>query len=346
VTQRGGERWSSARAYVEPNRSRDNLTVITNVTAERIMFDGTRASGIAYRQGRTSHQIKARHAVVLAGGAFGTPQLLMLSGIGPADHLRAHGIDVLVDRADVGANLQDHLDYSIVYETDDTRFMGQTLTGLFNSAKAVLQWFRSRTGSMTSNFAEGGGFLTIEPDAPAPDIQLHYFPVALEDHGRTMVKEHGFSCHICVLRPHSHGTVRLASADATAAPLIDPAFLSDPRDLDLLKKGIKVAYRIMDAPPLTQYQGRDRHPVDIDDDAALEAIIRNRADTIYHAVGTARMGADDDAVCDPRLRVRGVTGLYVADASVMPKLVSGNTNAPSIMIGERVADFIREDLSA
>ncbi|MEY4270391.1 MAG: hypothetical protein RLZZ58_1607, partial [Pseudomonadota bacterium] len=194
--------------------------------------------------------------------------------------------------------------------------------------------------------AEGGGFLTIEPDAPAPDIQLHYFPVALEDHGRTMVKEHGFSCHVCVLRPHSHGTVRLASADATAAPLIDPAFLSDPRDLDLLKKGIKVAYRIMDSPPLTQYQGRDRHPVDLDDDAALEAMIRDRADTIYHAVGTARMGADADAVCDTRLRVRGVTGLYVADASVMPKLISGNTNAPSIMIGERVADFIKDDLSA
>ncbi|MEY4269043.1 MAG: hypothetical protein RLZZ58_259, partial [Pseudomonadota bacterium] len=154
VTQRNGERWSSARAYVEPNRTRENLTVVTNVTVERVLFDGTRASGIAYRKGRASHQIKARHAVVLAGGAFGTPQLLMLSGIGPADHLKAHGIDVLVDRADVGANLQDHLDYSVVYETDDTRFMGQTLTGLFNSAKAVVQWFWKRTGSMTSNFAE------------------------------------------------------------------------------------------------------------------------------------------------------------------------------------------------
>lgn len=345
VTQKNGERWSSARAYVEPNRARDNLTVLTNVTVERVLFDGKRASGIACREGRTSRQISARRAVVLAGGAFGTPQLLMLSGIGPAYHLREHGIDVLVDRPAVGGDLQDHFDYSIVYECDDTSFMGQTLTGLKNSAKAVAQWFWNRSGKMTTNYAEGGGFVTVDPASPAPDIQFHFFPVALEDHGRTIVKSHGFSLHVCVLRPHSRGTVRLASTDAAAAPLIDPNFLSADRDLELLKKGIRLGYRIMDAPPLTKYSGRDRNPVNLNDDAALEAMIRARGDTIYHPVGTARMGSDADAVVDTRLRVRGVDGLYVADASIMPRLISGNTNAPSIMIGERCADFMTADLA-
>ncbi|MBA4747270.1 MAG: GMC family oxidoreductase N-terminal domain-containing protein [Sphingopyxis sp.] len=344
VTQKNGERWTSARAYVEPNRARDNLTVLTNVTVERVLFDGQRASGIACREGRTSRRISARRAVVLAGGAFGTPQLLMLSGIGPADHLREHGIDVLVDRPAVGSDLQDHLDYSIVFECDDTSFMGQTLTGLKNSAMAVVQWFWKRSGKMTTNYAEGGGFVTVDPASPAPDIQFHFFPVALEDHGRTIVKSHGFSLHVCVLRPHSRGTVRLASTDAAAAPLIDPNFLADDRDIELLKKGIRLGYRIMDAPPLTKYAGRDRNPVNLNDDAALEAAIRARGDTIYHPVGTARMGSDDAAVVDPRLRVRGVDGLYVADASIMPRLISGNTNAPSIMIGERCADFIAADL--
>jgi choline dehydrogenase-like flavoprotein len=346
VTQNEGERWSAARAYVEPNRGRENLHVLTGVTVQRILFEDKRATGIEYYKGRKKFELRARRAVIVSGGAFGTPQLLMLSGIGPAEHLREHGIDLQVDRPAVGTNLQDHLDYSIAYECDDTRFLGQSLTGLFNSAKAVVQWFRKRTGAMTSNYAESGGFLKVDPDAPAPDIQLHFFPVALEDHGRTVVKAHGYSCHICVLRPESHGTVRLASADAKDAPLIDPAFLSDRRDLELLKKGVKAAYRIMESPPLTQYQGRDRNPVNLDDDQALEAMIRNRADTIYHAVGTARMGSDPDAVCDPQLRVRGVKGLYVADASIMPRLISGNTNAPSIMIGERVAEFVKADLSA
>jgi len=344
VTQHNGERWSAARAFVEPAIAAGRLHVITDATAERVVFDGTRATGVAYMRGGKSSVVRARRAVILAGGAFGTPQLLMLSGIGPADHLREHGIAVKVDRPDVGGNLQDHLDYSAAFECDDTRFLGQSITGLWNSARAVLEWFRSRTGAMTSNYAEAGGFLKIDPDAPAPDIQLHFFPVALEDHGRTVVKAHGYSGHVCVLRPESKGTVRLASSKASDAPLIDPQFLSDPRDLELLKKGVKAMYRILEAPPLTNYKGRDRHPFDFADDAALEALIRNRADTIYHAVGTARMGADDDAVCDPQLRVRGVEALYVADASIMPKLVSGNTNAPSIMIGERCADFVRADL--
>lgn len=344
VTQNNGERWSASRAYVEPNRNRANLTVLTNIAVQRVLIEEGKATGIEYKQGGQAHQIRARLCVVISGGTFATPQLLMLSGIGPADHLKEHGIDVVVDRPAVGGNLQDHLDYSITYECDNTQFLGQSLIGLFNSAKAVIKWFRKREGAMTSNYAESGGFLKINPDAPAPDIQLHFFPVALEDHGRSVVKEHGYSAHVCVLRPESIGSLRLVSNDVADAPLIDPAFLTDDRDIDLLKKGIRETYRIFESLPMTKYKGRDRHPVDLDDDAALENLIRSRADTIYHAVGTARMGSDDDAVCDPKLRVRDVTGLYVADASIMPKLISGNTNAPSIMIGERCADFVKADL--
>ena len=344
VTQHNGERWSAARAYIEPVQDRENLTVLTGIAVQRVLIEDGRACGIAYQLRGKTTEILARRAVVLAGGAFATPQLLMLSGIGPADHLRDHGIDVKVDRPAVGENLQDHLDYSAAFECDDKQFLGQSLSGLFNSAKAVVQWFRKRQGAMTSNYAESGGFLKIDPNAPAPDIQLHFFPVALEDHGRTVVRAHGYSGHVCVLRPESKGSVRLASNKVDDAPLIDLAFLSDPRDMELLKKGVRAMYRILESPPMTKYNGRDRNPVDLDDDSALENIIRARADTIYHAVGTARMGSDDAAVCDPQLRVRGVDGLYVADASIMPRLISGNTNAPSIMIGERCADFVRGHL--
>jgi choline dehydrogenase-like flavoprotein len=345
VTQKGGERWSAARGYLEPARERENLNILTNVTAERVLFDEGRAWGVAYTQHGEAREIRARHAVVMAGGVFGTAQLLMLSGIGPADHLRDLGIAVRVNRPAVGSNLQDHLDYVASYETRHRGFIGQNLIGSFKNAGAVIQWLRQRRGTMTSPMAEAGAFLKVDPASPCADVQLHFVIAPLEDHGRIKVKAHGYSGHVCVLRPESKGTVRLASIDAHAAPLIDPAFLSDRRDVDLLIKGVRALYRIMETPPMTRYRGKDRYPIDLNDDAAIETLIRARSDTIYHPVGTARMGSDDEAVCDPRLRVRGVKGLYIADASIMPKLVSGNTNAPSIMIGERCADFIKADLA-
>ncbi len=345
VTQKGGERWSAARAYLDPKQGDDKLRVITGVTAERLLFDGGRAVGVSYLRGGKRTELRGR-AVVLSAGVFGTPQLLMLSGIGPAAHLAEHGITVRVDRAAVGENLQDHLDYVAAYECDDPRFLGTNLAGSLNALKAMVQWFRRREGVMTTPYAESGAFLKLEPDAPCPDVQLHFVIAALEDHGRVKVRAHGYSGHVCVLRPESKGRVTLASADPRAMPLIDPRFLSDPRDLALMKKGVRAMYRILETPPMSDYRGRDRHPVNLDDDAAIEALIRARSDTIYHPVGTARMGSDDGAVCDPRLRVRGVGGLYVADASIMPKLVSGNTNAPSIMIGERAAEFVAADLAA
>ena len=184
------------------------------------------------------------------------------------------------------------------------------------------------------------------PDAPAPDIQWHFVPAMLEDHGRTKVKGHGFSLHACVLRPESRGTVRLNGADARMAPRIDPNFLDDDRDIATLREGVRLSHRIASSPSLAKYEPQDRYPIDLDDDAELDALIRERADTVYHPVGTCRMGSDADAVVDPRLKARSLDGLYIADASIMPRLVSGNTNAPSIMIGERCAEFVKADLAA
>lgn len=345
VTQKAGERWSAARAYVEPAREAGRLHVMENSLVERVTFDGMRASGVIVRNGGKTLAVEARRAVILAGGVFGTAQTLMLSGIGPAEHLREHGIDVLVDRAEVGGNLQDHIDYVSGYETEGYYWLGQSLRGTMTSALGVVQWMRKRTGPLTTPYAEAGGFARTTPSVEIPDVQFHFVPVLLEDHGRTKVKGHGFSCHVCVLRPESRGTVRLADGDAATTPLIDPAFLTDERDVQTLLRGYKLMRRICEAAPLSAHEGRDRHTHGIEDDASLIEKLRDRSDTVYHPVGTARMGSDEGAVVDPELRVRGVEGLYVADASVMPRLVSGNTNAPSIMIGERAADFVRAHLA-
>lgn len=341
VTQKDGARWSASRAYLAP---RDNLEIICDAAVERVLFEDGRASGVAYSRGRQRHVIRARRAVVLAGGVFGTAQLLMLSGIGPGEHLREMGVPVMIDRDEVGGNLQDHLDYIASFETPGSVFAGRSLVGSIKGLAAMAQWMRSRSGPMTSPFAEAGAFLRTDPALPAPDIQLHFVIAIVEDHGRAKLKAHGYTGHACVLRPESRGTVRLQSPDPRVAPLIDPQYLSDPRDVAALMRGTRLLYRILGQAPLRQFGGRDRHPVDLDDDAALEQRIRERADTIYHPVGTARMGCDAQAVCDPRLRVRGVERLYVADASVMPRLIGGNTNAPSIMIGERCAEFLTADL--
>lgn len=341
VTQKDGERWSASRAYLTP---RDNLEIICDAAAERVLIEEGRAGGVAYSHGGRTKVIRARKAVIMAGGVFGTPQLLMLSGIGPGEHLQAMSLPVRIDRAEVGGNLQDHLDYIAAFQTTGTLFAGKSLIGSLKGLAAMVRWMHSHSGPMTSPFAEAGAFLRTDPALPAPDIQLHFVTAIVEDHGRAKLSAHGYCCHVCVLRPESRGTVRLQSPDPRAAPLIDPQFLNDPRDLAALMQGRRLMYRILEQAPLTQFGGRDRYPVDPNDDAALEQLIRSRADTIYHPVGTARMGSDAEAVCDPRLRVRGVDGLYIADASIMPRLIGGNTNAPSIMIGERCADFVRADM--
>lgn len=340
VTQRKGERWSAARAYVEPIRAQGNFAVRTDTLVEKLVIADGRVTGVQIRRGGTRETLMARRGVVLSAGAFNSPQILMLSGIGPAAHLTSHGIAVAIDRAAVGSNLQDHVDYVSGWETESDVPIGGTLKGTLRMAAAAIEHRRKRTGVLTTPYAEAGGFWSVMPGAPAPDVQWHFVPAILEDHGREKVKAHGFSLHACVLRPESRGTVRLGSPDVAAAPVIDPQFLSDDRDMAVLRAGVRLSHRIAEAPPLQAFGPKDRHPVDLHDDAALDAMIRNRADTVYHPVGTCRMGSDEQAVVDPTLKLNGLEGLWVADASVMPRLVSGNTNAPSIMIGERCADFV------
>jgi choline dehydrogenase-like flavoprotein len=342
VTQKGGERWTASRAYVEPVGSR--ISVFTDALTEKIIVEQGRATGVQIRQGNARKTIRARGAIILSAGAFGSPQILMLSGIGPAAHLRDHDIDVVRDKAAVGSDLQDHIDYVSSFETQSKDFIGDSLLGTWRMASAIIEHRIKRTGVMTTPYAEAGGFWKSSPDAPAPDVQYHFVPAILEDHGRTKVKGHGFSVHACVLRPESRGSVRLASNDIAAAPAIDPGFLTDDRDIKVLRAAVRMTHRICSAPPLSDYVPKDRYPFDIQDDAALDTNLRARSDTVYHPVGTCRMGPDVDAVVDTRLKFRGIDGLYIADASIMPRLISGNTNAPSMMIGERCADFVRSDL--
>ncbi|GAA4641956.1 choline dehydrogenase [Pontixanthobacter gangjinensis] len=340
VTQRNGERWSAARAYIEPMRDMANLAVRTKTLVEKLVIEDGRVTGVAIKRGRKREVVKARRGVILSAGAFNSPQILMASGIGPAEHLREHGIDVVRDAPAVGSDLQDHIDYVSSWETESKDPIGDSVAGTARMAKAIIEHRRKRTGIMTTPYAEAGGFWSVMPDAPAPDVQWHFVPAMLEDHGREKVKGHGFSLHACVLRPESRGTVRLNSPDMKDAPRIDPNFLDDDRDMAVLRAGIRLSHRIAEASPLADYSPKDRHPFDLNDDAALDEMIRNRSDTVYHPVGTCRMGSDEASVVDTKLKARGVDGLWVADASVMPKIVSGNTNAPSIMIGERCADFL------
>ncbi len=344
VTQKGGERWSAARAYLPPEaRCRPNLRIATGMRALRVTLDGRRATGVVCRRGRQQETIAARRAVILSAGAFQSPQLLLLSGIGPGEELTKHGIAVAHDLPGVGRNLQDHVDFTLLYRAKSPHLFGFTPGGLTKLPQAIRSWRRERRGLFTTNFAEAGGFLKTDPAVPRPDIQLHFVIGLVDDHARKRHFATGYSLHTCVLRPKSRGTVGLVDADPMSAPRIDPKFLADADDLDVLLKGVKIGRRIMDAPPFSALAPTELYTADARGDEALRHEIRKRADTIYHPVGTCRMGAADDrgAVVDPSLKVRGCEGLYVVDASVMPSLVGGNTNAPTIMIAEKAADMLR-----
>lgn len=339
---RRGERCSAAAAYLHPVLSRPNLKVITGAQATAITFDGARAGGLRYRRGRQEGSVTARREVILCGGAFGSPQLLMLSGIGPADHLREQGIAVRHDLPGVGQNLQDHLDFILSWKSRDTDTFGIGIAAAARLVPQALAWRKTGRGMLATPFAEGAGFLKTDPALDRPDVQLHFVIGIVDDHARKLHWGHGICCHVCTLRPHSRGEVRLAGPNPLAAPLIDPRYLSDPRDLETTIAGAKLTRALMMAPALAPHRDREMHGVhDAMTDAEWEAHIRARADTIYHPVGTCRMGSDAASVVDPELRVRGVRGLRVVDASVMPTLVSGNTNAPTIMIAERAATLIR-----
>jgi choline dehydrogenase-like flavoprotein len=341
VTQKDGERCSAARAYVEPSLSRPNLKVVTGAHATKVLMDGRRATGVAYRAGKEEKSVGAKGEVILSAGAFQSPQLLLLSGIGDGEALKRHGIAVAHNLPGVGRNLQDHLDFAFGYRSASKDLFGYSAGFLGRLPKEIARYRRDGTGMLASNFAECGGFLKTDARLPAPDIQLHFVVGLVDDHGRKTHFMHGYSCHVCLLRPKSRGSVGLDSSDPLAPPRIDPNFYGDAADLEGMVNAFRLTQRIMDAPPLAERRSDDMFTKGIKSDDDIRAILKARSDTIYHPVGTCKMGSDDMAVVDPQLRVRGLERLRVVDASIMPTLVGGNTNAPTIMIGEKAADMIR-----
>ncbi|WP_024867751.1 GMC family oxidoreductase [Pseudoxanthomonas suwonensis] len=346
VTQRDGARCSAAAAYLAPARTRPNLHVVTGALVRRIVVERGRTTAVEYATGRRLHRAGAAGEVLLSAGAVNSPQLLMLSGIGPAAQLRRHGLEVHADLPGVGGNLQDHLDICTLYHCPPGLSYDRA-----SELKIAFDYFlRGRRGAGSSNIAEAGGFVRSALAADdRPDVQFHFVPAMLDDHGRNRLEGDGMTVHACFLRPRSRGRISLRDADPRSAPRIEAGYLSDPQgfDLRMMVECAKLSRELLAQPAFDPYRGAPIHPSRDDlDDAALEEFVRAKAETIYHPVGTCRMGNDGEAVVDPQLRVRGVDGLRVVDASVMPTLVGGNTNAPVIAMAERAADIVRGRVAA
>ena len=343
VTHKNGERYSAAKAYLTPNLARPNLQVFTNAHTTRILLERKRAVGVEFHQGGQVKQLRAAREVLLCAGALQSPQILMLSGVGPHAHLLENGIATLHDLPGVGQNLHDHVDVvQVVHAPQAKALFGLSLTGMARVVQGVFEWRRHRTGLLTSNFAEAGGFIKSQTSEPIPDLQLHFVVGKLVDHGRTTPLGHGYSCHVCLLRPRSRGSVQLASKDPLAPPLIDPNFLSDRDDMERLLRGFKLMRHILSQAALAPLHGKElvasaRARTDVE----IEHYIRDHADTIYHPVGSCRMGNGPLDVVNAQLRVRGIDALRVVDASIMPRVVGGNTHAPVVMIAEKAADMIK-----
>ncbi len=349
VTQKAGRRCSTARGYLRPALQRPNLTVITGAHAMRILFRGNRAAGVEYRHDGMIKQARAAREVVLCAGAVQSPQLLMLSGIGDGAALQEAGIPVRMHLPGVGKNLQDHLDVILVHACTRRVSWGITVRTLLRSGWETMRYFTAGSGMYTSNAAEGCAFAKSSPNEPIPDLQFHFTPLRLSHHGRQLrfLMGEGYSLHVCNLRPKSRGEIRLASRDPLAKPDIVPNYLSHPDDMEHMVRGVKLAHRILAAPAFDYYRGERLVPhagcrIDGESDKDIRDFIRQSAETIYHPVGTCKMGNDPMAVVDEQLRVHGVPGLRVVDASIMPLLIGGNTNAPTVMIAEKASDMIRE----
>jgi choline dehydrogenase-like flavoprotein len=319
---------------------RDNLSLFTEATATRVLFDGRRAVGVEYQKGGRTHTVRARREVVLCGGAVNSPQLLMLSGVGDGDHLAEHRIDVVADVPAVGANLQDHLVVPLGFDTpNDTLFAAEKPLELVN-------YLARRRGMLTSNVGEAYGFVRSRPELELPDLELIFAPAPFFDEAiGEPYDHHAVVMGPILLKPRSSGVVTLRSADPNDKPVIDPRYLTDDAGADraALMSGLRMCAKIAKSPALQPIIGRIARPLDAAelDDETLERALNSASHTLYHPVGTCRMGSDDASVVDPALRVRGVEGLRVADASVMPTIIRGHTHAPSVLIGEVAADLIR-----
>ena len=348
VNQKRGRRWSTARGFLKPVLSRKNLRLETGVLAERILFEGKRAAGVAYRRNGASKIAKARGEVVLAAGAVGSPQLLMLSGIGPAAHLAEQGIAVVLDKPGVGGNLQDHLQLRLIVKVTGAATLNERYHSLLGRAAMGLEYVFFRTGPLTMAPSQFGLFTRSDPGRERANIEFHVQPLSLERFGEPLHKFPAFTMSVCNLQPTSRGTLRLRSRDPAAAPAIAPNYLSTDEDRRIAADSIRVARKIVRAPALARYRPEEILPgvqVRDDDEAALVRAAGDIGTTIFHPVGTAKMGlpSDPSAVVDARLRLIGIDGLRVVDASVMPIITSGNTNSPTIMIAEKGAAMIRED---
>ena len=342
LNQRNGVRLSSSRAFLHPVMQRPNLQVFADTLVERINLRGARATGITIRNKDGRLELDAAVEVVLCAGAVNSPQLLMLSGIGPAAALEHHGIKVVHALAGVGANLQDHPSVSIAMENPGAESYALSWRTAARVAMAPLRYLFNRQGMLASNAAEAGGFFHSRPGLTKPDVQMT-FMVGMKENARTLPRRHGFVLHVAILRTAARGTLELTSADPAARPLMRPRFMDDRADVDTLIRGVREARRIIAMPALARYAGAEWGPGSaVDDDAGLTKFIRATTGTTYHPAGTCKMGPARDpmAVVDAGLRVHGTEGLRVADASIMPDIIGGNTSAPAMMIGERAAQFM------
>ena len=349
VTQMNGRRCSAAKAYLTPEvRERKNLTILTEALVTKLILDNKHCTGVELLHNNNKFIVSAKKEVLLSAGTFTSPQLLMLSGIGDKQDIEPFGIEHKHQLAGVGKNLEDHLDFITSYEANTHKIFGLSFKGVLYFANQIFKYLFNREGILTSNFAETGAFLKTDKRLARPDIQLHFVVAVVDDHARNLRSSliHGYSNHTCVLRPKSKGTVKLASSDPLDAPLIDPNFLSDEADIKTLLKGVRMANEIMEQSPITKFRKASLgNEYELSDEALIEKI-REKADTIYHPVGTCKMGTDGAAVVDNVLKVHGIKGLRVVDASIFPNLMGGNTNAPTIMVAERASDWIKQDWSS
>jgi choline dehydrogenase len=341
TTTKGGRRASAAVAYLRPAKARQNLHIETSALAEKILFEGRRAVGVAYRAAGTPRTARARKEVLVSSGAFNSPQLLQLSGLGPADLLRQHGIEVVLDAPGVGHDLQDHMQVRVVMRCSQAITLNDIVNNPLRKVMTGLRYFAFRTGPLTIAAGTSGAFFRTNPRLATPDVQIHFLPFSTDKMGEKLHPFSGFTASVCQLRPESRGSLKIKSADPFTPPEIRINYLASEVDRTTNVEGLKILRKILHAPALAPYVVEEVDPGDkVISDEALLAYCRVRGTTIYHPTSTCRMGNDPLAVVDQQLRVRGIDGLRVIDASVMPDLVSGNTNAPVIMIAEKAADMI------
>lgn len=336
VTQRSGRRESAATAFLKPVLNRENLTIITEAHAEKVIFEGSRATGVQYVHNGQRTIAHAASEICLSGGSINSPQLLMLSGIGDEAILNKHAIPVVLDSNEVGKNLQDHPICGVHYRSKGVNSLMDA-----ESPWSLARYLINRSGMLTSNVAEAGAFLQTRSDSP-PDLQFHVAPAVFYEHGLRKVEMHGFSLGPTLVRPQSRGCIWLRSSDPLDYPFIDPNYFAEPQDLEVLVQGVELAREIVDQPVYADYREHEIDPgLKVKSRSEVEQYIRETTETLYHPVGTCRMGTDDKSVVDPELRVRGVEGLRVVDASIMPTITNGNTHAPTVMIAEKAADLIK-----